>query len=276
MASTRDHVPDYLLEQYALGELPPNQMTELGDRIAKDSSLVTRLDAIHASNRAILRERPPEEFARLVNLQRRVDAISAEEQALEKRKHAQRRLLMFAPAFAAVLILLVILTQSDESPLIRTQPIRIMEYTREKGLEPHLRVFRKVDDDAELLTANSVVRRGDMLQIGYVAHGHPFGVIISIDGRGAVTLHYPDDPTLSTQLDQDGEIHVPHAYEIDDAPDFERFFFVTATAPIRVDSVLAASRRLAHDPERAEIDTLVLGEGFRQSATLIRKQEVHK
>jgi anti-sigma-K factor RskA len=276
MANRRDHIPDYLLEQYALGELSPKQMAKFDQRVSTDSNLAARLDAIDASNRAILQEHPPEEFARLVNLRHRVDAVAAEEQARSSRRIAYRRWLMLAPACAAVLVLLVILSQSDESLLVRTHPIGIVEHTREKGLEPHLRIFRKVDDIAELLTTDSTVRNGNMLQIGYVAHGRPFGVILSIDGRGVVTLHYPDDPTTSTRLDQDGEIHVPHAYEIDDAPDFERFFFVTASAPIEVDSVLAAARRLAHDPKRAKTDTLILGEGFRQSMTLIRKQEVQK
>jgi hypothetical protein len=274
MTSARGHIPDYLLEQYALGELPPGQMAELHEMVSTDSSLATRLDALHASNRAILHRHPPDEFAKLVKLRHRIDAVASDEHARQRSKH--RRFLITAPAFAAALILVVILSQSHEPTDGRTRSIHGMEYTREKGLEPHLKIFRKVDDDAELLTSDSMARNGDVLQIAYVAHGSPFGVIISIDGRGVVTLHYPDGPTCSTRLEQDGEIHVPHAYEIDDAPNFERFFFITGTFPIEVGSILAAAKRLAGDPTQAAIDTFALGDGFKQSTMLIRKQEVNK
>ena len=39
-----------------------------------------------------------------------------------------------------------------------------------------------------------VVRKGDTLQLGYVAAGKRFGVIASIDARGTVTLHLPETP----------------------------------------------------------------------------------
>ena len=277
MTSPRGHIPDYLLEQYAVGELPPPLMAKLGERLAADSSLAGRLDALRASNRQILHEHPPEEFAKRVQSRHRVEEVASEERIQEMRKRKQRRFLMAAPAFAAALILVIILSQSHEPTNGPSQSIHGMEYTtREKGLEPHLKVFRKVDDEAELLTSNSMARNGDVLQIGYVAHGFPFGVIVSIDGRGVVTLHYPDDRSCSTQLEQDGEIPVPHAYELDDAPSFERFFFIAATSPIEVDSVLTAARKLASKPKHAAIDTLALGGGFKQSTTLIRKQEVEK
>jgi hypothetical protein len=61
-------------------------------------------------------------------------------------------------------------------------------------------------------------------------------LIASIDGAGVVTLHYPanaDAPALATALAQK-PTSLPQAYVLDDAPQFERFFFITSEDPIEV------------------------------------------
>ena len=70
--------------------------------------------------------------------------------------------------------------------------------TRIKGTEkidvskPHILVHRKVNDTVELLESGDEAKAGDLLQIAYVSAGADYGVILSIDGRGVVTLHYPE------------------------------------------------------------------------------------
>ena len=75
------------------------------------------------------------------------------------------------------------------------------------------------------------MHKGDTLQIRYVAAGKRFGVIASIDARGTVTLHLPETPGPAAALQRDGERTLPHAFELDDSPGFERFIFVTSDAP---------------------------------------------
>ena len=87
-----------------------------------------------------------------------------------------------------------------------------------------------------------------MLSIAYRAEDAPYGVIVSVDGAGEVTLHFPADETGDTTLQQYGNIRLPHAFELDNAPDFERFYFVTADAPLSPRAVLAAVPTAAFDP----------------------------
>ena len=63
--------------------------------------------------------------------------------------------------------------------------------------------------------------------------GGRFGVLLSIDGAGHVTLHLPESAARRRRADAQGEIRLPSAYELDDAPAFERFLLVTSAAPFR-------------------------------------------
>ncbi|MEZ4473614.1 MAG: hypothetical protein R3F60_23055 [bacterium] len=64
----------------------------------------------------------------------------------------------------------------------------------------------------------------------------------------AVTLHFPDTASADTALPAGQQlVTLPHAYQLDDAPRFERFFFVTAHHPLDVGELLAEARQLAAD-----------------------------
>lgn len=139
-----------------------------------------------------------------------------------------------------------------------------------RGLAPHLAVDRK---DEGRLHPGAVVESGDVVQVSYVAAGNDYGVVISIDGRGGVTLHHParlhDVPRVKAR----GEIPLNHAFELDDAPGFERFFFVTASGhPPEPEAVMNAARRLATAGfVAARVDPLPLPEDLSQSSFLLRK-----
>jgi hypothetical protein len=93
---------------------------------------------------------------------------------------------------------------------------------------------------SELLAAGARVRKGDTLQLGYVAAGRRFGVIASIDARGTVTLHLPETPGPAAALERDGERALAHAFELDDSPGFERFVFVAADSLFTTADVTSA------------------------------------
>ena len=70
-----------------------------------------------------------------------------------------------------------------------------------------------------------------------------YGVLLSIDGARKVTLHWPEAGQRRRRpLQASGEMRLPSAYELDDAPAFERFFLVRADEPF---SVATAWRRPA-------------------------------
>jgi hypothetical protein len=69
------------------------------------------------------------------------------------------------------------------------------------------------------------------LQVAYVAAAARYGVIISIDGLGAVTLHFPMEENGDTELRHGEEVFI-RSYALDNAPAFERFYMVTANVGI--------------------------------------------
>jgi hypothetical protein len=127
-----------------------------------------------------------------------------------------------------------------------------------KGLAPELRIYRKTVDGHDRLRAGTTVRQGDTLQVRYVAAGKRHGVVLSVDGRGGVTLHHPTSAGPSGALVPDGERVIPHAYELDDAPGFERFWFITADAPFTTTEVTDALAKGAPLPTRFSASDVLL------------------
>lgn len=264
MAPRHDPIPDLILEQYVLGELNPMEMEALEESIAADPELSARVAAIHASNREILTAFPPEAFAR--DVARRLRASDPRPNRSWQRP---ARWMVLSPALAAAAILLILLVR----PLYYGTPTVTPEL-RTKGLETHLRIYRQAGEEAELLAADARVSAGDLLQLSYVAAGAPYGVILSIDGRGEVTLHHPGERGQSTHLAQRGETLLPHAYQLDDAPLFERFFVVTGNRPIEVETVLSAARTLAANLHAAREAPLALPGDLQQHSITLGKTEV--
>jgi hypothetical protein len=145
------------------------------------------------------------------------------------------------------------------------------EGTRVKGV-PRLAAFRQVGDQAQRLEPDVVVHAGDLLQLRYDAGGQGYGMIASLDGAGVVTLHFPsseDAPPEATAV-ATKTTTLPNAYALDDAPGFERFFFITANEPIDVRHSLDALRALARRADSADA-ALELPVGLRQWSLRLRK-----
>jgi len=139
-----------------------------------------------------------------------------------------------------------------------------------RGLRPHLAVHLA---DVGRLESGAEVEAGDVVQVSYVAAGNRYGVVVSIDGRGVVTLHHPPRALDVPRIRARGEVPLPYAFELDDAPAFERFFFVTTPArPLDTGAVLEAARKLASAGVVASRTLpLPLPEALDQSSFLLRK-----
>lgn len=138
---------------------------------------------------------------------------------------------------------------------------------------PHLVIHRKQGPEVRRLRGGATTHPGDIVQVSYVAAGNHHGVVLSVDGAGAVTLHHPLRPRDSTAVRPRGEHPLAHAFQLDDAPGFERFFFVTsAQAPIDVEVVLAAAERLTlSSPLSQTSAALDLPPSLQQRSLLLRK-----
>jgi hypothetical protein len=137
--------------------------------------------------------------------------------------------------------------------------------------KPQLLVHRKRNDRIELLKNGARGKAGDLLQLAYIAAKQSHGVILSIDGNGNVTLHFPDNKDNPTSLVQDQKILLPNAIELDNAPGFERFFFVTSNVEINAEEILKKAVTLANNPGRAKKDNIDLPESVNQYSIIIIK-----
>jgi hypothetical protein len=272
MSAPKDReIPALLVEQLAFGELDEASAArvraELGsnDRHPEDA-----LARIEASNREILTDYPPERVA--ANIRRKLELAG---------KPAPSRSFipwLLMPTMVAAAALVWVVVRDDESPTLATH-VEIIddgepEQTRIKGgVEPHLVIDRRTSAGHERLAADQVVRSGDLLQVSYVPAGRRHGVIISIDGAGSVTLHHPEGTGASPTLGEGAEIPLAHSYELDDAPGFERFVFVTRDGqPPAVDEVMRAAEKIAEDPTQARSAPLQLaGAGWHQHSLMLRK-----
>lgn len=249
---TPRRVPDWLLERLALGELPAPQADEIRRRLEAEPGGAERLAALRTSDREILAAHPP-----------RVMAASIRERAQAPKRG---RVLAWGAAVAAPVAAAILVVAFSGGP----PPVSPVETTRMKGLEPSLVLHRKAGSDAETLSDGATARAQDLLQLAYVAAGRRYGVILSMDGGGAITRHLPVGGSVAAALDLQGATLLPHAYELDDAPGFERFVLVSSDSPFEVETALAAARAVVSDPE-ASTRPLALPEGLQQTSIVVRK-----
>jgi hypothetical protein len=116
------------------------------------------------------------------------------------------------------------------------------ETERVKGQHPYLTIYRKTAQGFERLRDRSAAAPGDRIQIGYVAAGKPYGMIFSIDGNGVLTVHFPVEDASgdgATKLETNGEHLLPESFELDEAPRYERFYFITSDHPVAVARVVS-------------------------------------
>ena len=130
------------------------------------------------------------------------------------------------------------------------------------------------------LADHSGVREGNTVQLVYRISEEntnaKYGVIFSIDGRSQVTLHYPYNAWQNTQLVSGRNVPLDEAYTLDDAPNYEIFFFVTGNTPIDAEKILTSANELAEQIEgqlnEAERLGSVLFSGYNVKAfTLIKE-----
>ncbi len=275
-------VPDWKLERYALGELPPDESEAIRARLKAEAEavragltprgdLTARLEALQQSDEEILAAHTPRQVA--AELRRRQHLRRAEADQAAREGGGRRRWLLgiAGPIAAAAIALVVVLPMLDTEP---TGPIDDgFTVTTAKGLDTRLLVYRDVgDEQGELMKEGTAARAGEKLQLAYIAGGQQHGVIVSIDGRGAVTLHFPAEPGGSTRLAVDGERKLPFSGELDDAPNYERYFMVSSEQPIDVQAVIDAAARLASTGQAGERD-LPLPANLEQLSVRIDKEQ---
>ena len=268
----------WILERYILNELPTRQLKEINQQLKVVPGLKAEVEKLRNSNNDILSQYPPDSIVPQILSQYKIEK-SRKEQVIRARPVFFRQLLAASPALAIALVLFFIFFPFKEEKVDLTKQITSTDVTRPKGeqtidmTKPNLIVYRKSDGEPEKLKNGVKAKAGDLLQIAYIAADEKYGVILSIDGYGTVTLHYPDRKDQSTILKDKKKVYLGSSYELDDAPGFERFFFITSMSEINVENVIQKASKLAHDIRRAKTGNIELHESFKQTSVLILKGE---
>jgi hypothetical protein len=260
-------IPDLYLEQALLGELPADKRSMLEGEGAAE-----RLVALTDSNKEILEQYDPGEMAdRIRRRLHESEKTSDDADIITPNWFSRHKSTVFLAAAAIVVF-------AGVSPFLFRQDSRIdtttaTEITRIKGMEPQIAVYRKIDGSVERLKDNALARENDLLQISYNAAGKPFGTIFSIDGRGVVTLHLPAERNGSLVLNREGEVALDFSYRLDDAPWFERFYFVASDTTFTIETVLASASDLAEQLAAGSRNgKLELPDSFVYTSIAVRKE----
>ena len=256
----KDRIPDSVLAQYRLGELPPERTEALHERLEADPDLAARLEALDDREAALMRHTAP-----------RVLEAAAEERARSNTGSnvRLRRILWVSAELAAVAFLLVLALPpflgSDE-PEPPPQPT-----VRDQSAEPYLRVFEQVEAGLEERHPGEEVEAGDQLLLHYAALGRQHGMVLSIGWDDAVPVHLPAQGAHSAPLEPEDSVALPYTYELDHAHGFERFFMVTSGEPFRIEPVVQAAHDLVTDAGAATTQPLALPGNYEQSDFLLVK-----
>lgn len=261
------------LEKLALGELNAEDAARLREELGHDA-VEAHLAELRLSNAQILQDHPPGDIAH--GIKGRLRTARARREAEERTRRRNRLWLGGALITSVAAILLLIFypappsepTPADEALAHNTAPPPPDDIIRHKS-STRLGVFRKTEGGAERLASGDLAQARDVLQLRYTLPEKRYGLIFSIDGRGTVTPHLPVRGA-AFQLEA-GSHALDFSYTLDDAPGYERFFFLSSTEPIDVPRLLEQARRLARDPERARTAQLSVPDTLHAITFLVTK-----
>ena len=254
-------IPDWKLERFLTGDLPEEEMNKLRELEANDAVFANRVKMLREDNKAILSKLPFETLAEriadatdfagkgLANLGTGAAGTAAKNAV----KNAPRfTLVKFAAAamFVFAVALVAFFAQRETSVMnervggdvanvngSQNTQVALAETqsdTRIKGLDARMEVWKKTPAGIVQLNDLDSVGEGDEIQLRYAVPEKCFGLLFSMDGNGALTLHMGDG-VKAIELAPGKMNSLPFAYKLDDAPYFEKFFFVTSPKEFAVE-----------------------------------------
>jgi hypothetical protein len=261
-------IPDIILERYRLNELPAIDAVRVAERLRHDAELRARLDMLDRSDEDIRRAHLLDDLARVVHGR----AAAPTEGSARATNSSLAYWLAPAVIVVGVMLLLGVVLRPAVGPGDTPPGANVDDSgDRIKGLRPALVLYRRTADGSEMLADGSIVRSGDVVRVGYRAAGRAFGVIVSVDGRGGVTVHLPARGDRAVPLKSDSMVLLDAAYELDDAPRWEQFYFITGDTLFAVQPIVDAARTLATTTS-ATPPPLLLRHGLDQATFSLQKE----
>jgi hypothetical protein len=263
------NVPDILLEQYRLNELTPVDAGRVRRALDRDPALRERLATLERSDNEIASRYPPGWLAERIRERR------AREEAERRRSTRFVRQWVLPIAFAGAAAALAFTVPAMVARAGRTGGGVVTTSSGEdrvKGLRPSLVVYRRTDRGSETLADGAVAKPGDVVRLGYSPGDRAYGVILSIDTRGTVTRHLPSAGSRAAVLAHERVNLLDTAYELDDVPGWERFYFIASDTAFDVAPIVDAVRRTAASADDVRRGELSLPRNFDQYVFLLQKE----
>ena len=222
-------ITDFDIEQFILGELESEKRDFILNELNSSAELRSKIAKIKLANEKFLEENP----AHLMATQIENESLRKE---LDKPLYSSK---WFAiPTVTLVLLMTFIIPGeyfSQEGNVVGVWSSSSYE-ERIKGEEFSMQIHRKTSNSVSLLSDSMKVSEGDLLQISIKYMASTFASVLSVDGRGVVTTHFPNEGSQG-ELKNQGLYILPFSYELDDAPKFEKFYLITSDTPVNLDSL---------------------------------------
>jgi len=242
-------IPDLKLEQVFLNE-----------KKGKDTPELTgSMESIRKSNEEILRAYPAEKMKEAIMAKMKKStgrAGNVEKRILNfdrgRTRFSNFRIVTYAAAVCCVVLLSFVTVRMQL--FTADSGVTLENGDRIKGGGQRLFVYRKTGDMPVLLSPRTKLAANDIVQISYIAGGDAFGAILSVDGNGVVTQHYPDVGDYTAMLSNEGESSLDFSYKLDNAPKFERFILVSGADKIALAEFKKALGRAAASDKSGMFD----------------------
>ena len=253
-------IPDWKLERYLTGDLPATEMRKIRELEKTDAIFANRVKMMREDNAAILRKMPFE------RLSEKMDAMPGRSGSAGNTVHVNFKLVKFAAAAALVLAVVSVALFGQREVMAPAQSgAQVMdvamldsqdEGTRIKGMDARMEVWKKTADSAVQMSNLDEAREGDEIQLRYSVPEKSFGLLFSMDGNGALTMHMGSE-NHAVELAPGEMTTLPFAYKLDNAPKFEKFFLLTSRNMFSINA--------------SDIDASLKQEGVRVVSFTLRK-----
>lgn len=239
-------IPDWKLEKYLTGDLPAEEMHEIREMEATDEIFAGRVKMLREDNAAILKRLPFEKLSEKIAMMPGRSNAGAGNTV-----RVNFKLVKLAAAAALVLAVVTValfsqrsLSEQGGTVLANNAKMansvngaQVMEVAmadvsgddglRIKGLSARMEVWKKTGDSAVQMENLGEAREGDEIQLRYAVAEKCFGLLFSMDGNGTITMHMGHG-NRAVELEPGKMTTLPFAYKLDNAPKFEKFFFLTS------------------------------------------------
>ena len=260
-------IPDWKLERYLTGDLPESDMREIREMEAADEIFANRVKMLREDSEAILRKLPYDRLAE------RLDSLPGRD-TYGHGKPVNFGIVKLAAAAALVLAVMtvavfsqrslseqggtVLANRADGAQTMEVAMVDQNDDVRIKGLSARMEVWKKTGDSAVQMENLGEAREGDEIQLRYAVAEKCYGLLFSMDGNGTITMHMGEG-NRAIGLEPGKMTTLPFAYKLDNAPKFEKFFFLTSKDEFELNA--------------GDIDASLKQEGVETVSLTLRKTE---